>query len=133
LTAAQQGPAFGPVFHEIKNVKQEPGPGRRRWFESDHFDLIVWFDAAERIAGFQFCYNFGRGEQALTWREGGGFAHSSIDTGSESPFKNCTPILVADGAVPWKDVTDRFVARSASLEPALREFVQDKLKSRRPA
>ena len=119
------------MFHEIKDVKQEPGPGRRRWFESDHFDLVVWLEPDERIAGFQLCYDFGRGERALTWREGGGFAHNMVDTGTESPFKNCTPILVADGEVPWSEVTSRFTARSGSLEPALRDFVLTKLQSSR--
>jgi hypothetical protein len=119
------------VFHEIKHVKQEPGPGRRRWFESDALDLVVWLDAAERIAGFQFCYDLGRGERALTWREGGGFVHNAIDTGSASPFKNCTPILVADGAIPWREVSDRFAAHSDSLEPKLREFVEGKLATRK--
>lgn len=115
------------MFQEIRNVRQEPGPGRRRWFESDRFDLVVWLEPDERIAGFQLCYDFGRGEHALTWREGAGFAHSAVDTGSASPFKNCTPILVADGVVPWDDVAACFAARSATLEPALRDFVRERL------
>lgn len=115
------------MFHEIKNVKQESGPGRRRWFESDHFDLVVWLDAADELTGFQLCYDFGRGERALTWREGAGFAHNAVDTGTDSPFKNCTPILIADGNVPWGEVAERFAARSDTLEPGLREFVRTKL------
>jgi hypothetical protein len=117
------------MFHEIKNVRQEPGPGRRRWFESDQCDLVVWLEPGDRIAGFQLCYNFGRGEHALTWRDDAGFAHNAVDSGSASPLKNCTPILVADGQVPWGEVVNCFAARSGSLEPALREFVQAKLQT----
>jgi hypothetical protein len=117
------------VFREIKNVKQEAGPGRRRWFESEHLDLVVWLDPAERVSGFQLCYDLGHGEHALTWHDGQGFAHSAIDTGSDSPFKNCSPILVADGAVPWGEVLHRFTDRSGSLEPSLREFVRERLVS----
>jgi hypothetical protein len=116
------------VFHEIKHVKQESGPGRRRWFESDRCDLVVWFDAAERIDGFQLCYDLGRGQHALTWRVGSGFAHNAIDTGTASPFKNCTPILVANGVVPWSELRALFAARSGTLEPALRDFVTDALR-----
>ena len=120
------------VFHEIKNVRQEPGPGRRRWFESDNFDLVVWLEPGDRIAGFQLCYDFGRGEHALTWRDGCGFAHAAVDSGEDSPLKNCTPILVADGQVPWPEVQRRFTERCGSLEPELRDFVQDKLQAKRP-
>jgi hypothetical protein len=123
---------FGLMFHEIKNVRQEPGPGRRRWFESDNFDLVVWLEPGGRIAGFQLCYDFGRGERALTWREGAGFTHNAVDSGEGTPLKNCTPILVADGKVPWGEVRTRFAERSSSLEPALRAFVQEKLQPQRP-
>ena len=119
------------VFTEIKNVRQERGPGRRRWFESDGFDLVVWLDGVGALTGFQICYNFGRGEHALTWRPGVGFAHNAVDTGSAGPFSNLTPILVADAVVPWPEVIAQFAARSASLEPELREFVQVRLDAKK--
>ena len=58
------------MLHEIKNVRQEAGGGRRRWFESEGMDVVVWMDGDGAIIGFQLCYDFGQGERALTWREG---------------------------------------------------------------
>ena len=117
------------VLKEIRNVRQEPIAGRRRWFDDDVLPLefIVWYSAAGALDGFQICYNFGGGEHALTWRPAVGFAHNAVDTGSEGPFSNRTPILVADGSVPWAEVTRRFEDCSTSLEPALREFVGQRL------
>jgi hypothetical protein len=117
------------VLREIVNVRQVPGEGRRRWFESDDFDLIVWFDASGAVSGFQICYDLGKGGEALTWRPGG-FAHAEIDAGDSTPLKNQTPILVAGGAVPWGPLARRFDACSGTLEPALREFIATRLLQR---
>lgn len=117
------------MFREIKNVKQERGAGRRRWFESDGLELVVWLDQAEAIIGFQLCYDFGRGEYALTWRAGVGFAHSEVDPGESTPFKNETPVLVPNGHAPWRQIVDAFAARDGMLEPGLRDFVQERLRA----
>lgn len=109
-------------------MKQEQGGGRRRWFQDEAMELIVWLGAAGQFEGFQLCYpGAGRREHALTWRAGGGFAHNRVDTGDTRPDKNMTPILVADGEVPWEGLRRDFAARGAALEPALREFVNARL------
>lgn len=118
------------MLHEIKNVKQEPGAGRRRWFESDGLELVVWLDDADHVTGFQLCYDIGHGEHALTWREEAGFAHSVIDGGDATPLRNETPILQPDNHVPWAEVARLFDERSAELEPELRQLVHDKLAER---
>src|SRR5512141_3472550 len=106
------------MFTEIRNVRQEGGTaGPRRWFESDGLDLVVWQDETGGLAGFQLCYDWGKGEHALTWRPGLGFAHNGVDGGDASPLKNLTPVLTTDGAVPWSEIAARFAERSASLEP----------------
>ena len=120
------------MLKEIRNVRQEPIEGHRRWFDDDvlPLELIVWYDAQDTIEGFQLCYNLGTGEHALTWRPGTGFAHNEVDTGSTGPFSNRTPVLIADGAVPWDEITKRFAGSSDTLEPALRELVGAHLKTR---
>jgi len=119
------------VLVESKNVRQEPGAGRRRWFESDSCDLVVWYglDRPE-VEGFQILYRENLVEHALTWRQGGGFAHSTVDSGSASPFKNLTPILTPNGAIPWAAVQREFAAHGAELDPALRELVGGRLEAR---
>lgn len=118
------------MLKEFRNVRQEPGH-RRRWFDDDlqPLELIVWYDAVGAVEGFQICYNLGRGEHALTWRPELGFRHNAVDTGSNGPLSNLTPILVTDGVAPWPDLVCRFEACSASLEPALREMVNARLRA----
>lgn len=121
------------VLHEIRNVKQERGPGRRTWFESDGLELVVWLGEGDRVAGFQLCYDLGRGEHALTWREGAGFAHSVIDTGDATPLKNETPVLLPNAHTPWRQIARLFDERSELLEPALRQLIREKLTERASA
>ncbi len=118
------------MLHEIKNVKQEPGGGRRRWFETDGFELVVWLGARGEVTGFQVCYDFGRGQHALTWRENSGFAHAAVDGGDASPLRNEVPVLTPDADVPWLEIARAFDAHSATLEPALRGLVRDRLAER---
>lgn len=115
------------MLREIKNVKQERGPGRRRWFESEQLDLVLWLDERAGIGGFQVCYDLGRGERALTWRSGEGFAHSIVDAGDSSPLKNQAPVLRPDPHVPWREIAGAFDACSDGLEGGVREFVAEKL------
>jgi hypothetical protein len=130
LTHGARAAKLAAMFTEIRNVRQERGTGLRRWFESDGLDLVVWHDAAGGLAGFQLCYQSGQGEHALTWRPGVGFAHSAVDEGDASPLKNLTPVLIPDSAVPWAELTAQFAGQSASLEPALREWVSARLAAR---
>ena len=115
------------MLHEIKTVRQEKGSGRRRWFESEGLDLVIWLNPDTSVTGFQLCYDLGQGEHALTWRNASGFAHTRIDSGDETPFANRAPVLEPDGPVPWKEIAQLFSQRSATLEPALRELVQHRL------
>lgn len=108
-------------------MKQEGGGLKRRWFEDDGMDLVVWHDEAGAVDGFQILYGHGDSEHALTWRAAGGFTHNRVDQGDRLLGK-LAPILVPDGVVPWARITTEFAARSAKLEPALRELVQTKLK-----
>jgi hypothetical protein len=119
------------MLTEFRQVKQEPG-GRRRWFESDGLELIVWYEAAGGIAGFQLCYGSGTvAEHALTWRQGIGFAHHFVDAGDDQPQRNETPVLLPDGAVPWENLTALFMARSRTLDADLRNVVLDRLATRK--
>ena len=43
--------------------------------------------------------------------------------------KNLTPILVPDGRFSAEDVLDRFSNRSARIDPAVREFVVERLRA----
>jgi hypothetical protein len=121
-------PQYRGVFTEFNRVRQEPGAGSRRWFQGGGLELIVWLDAAGRLEGFQLCYPGElQREHALTWRPAGGFSHARVDAGDTRPDKNLTPILVADGAVPWQKLRREFAAVGDGLEPGLRDFVTARL------
>lgn len=112
------------MLAELLNVKQEGGTTRRRWFQGDGMELIVWYAATGEPEGFQICYETpDRKEHALTWRPDRGFTHAEVRSGDTRPDKNMTPILVKDGAVPWTLVRGEFERRSAGLEPAVRDYV----------
>ncbi len=119
------------VLKEIPNVKQERGSGRRRWFESEGFDFVVWQDKAGRCEGFQLCYDLGGGEHALTWRPDRGFAHSTVDQGDDwQGGGKQSPILIPDGEVPWAELARLWAERSTALEPAVREMVSARIVAR---
>ncbi len=116
------------MLTENRNVKQEPG-ARRRWFEDDDLELIVWYRPAGELEGFQLCYDEPDGAHALTWRQGAGFARNRVDGGDATPLKNETPVLTPDRKTPAKDVTALFRARSATIEVPLRELILRRLEA----
>lgn len=116
------------MLQEITSIKQDNPDLRRRWFQDDYFDLFVWESPESGIVGFQLCYDIPSQERVLSWRETTGFSHSRIDTGEATPFKNMTPILVADGRLPIEEVLPGFVVRSRSIDRAISEFVASKLR-----
>ena len=94
-------------------------------------ELIVWYRPDGAVDGFQLCYRGDdRRERALTWKAERGFSHALVDDGDARHDKNLTPILVADGAVPWQKVMTEFAARGADLEPQVRDFVLERLHRR---
>lgn len=115
---------------EFDNVRQEPGAGRRRWFDGGAYSLMVWYRPDGARSGFQVVYQAGPEEHALTWREGEGFRHSRVDTGTASPLKNLTPILLPHGTIPWARMLEEFDQQSANLDPDLRAWVRGRLEAR---
>jgi len=45
------------MLTESANVRQFKGEPRRRWFQSQTEDLIVWYADDGSILGFQLCYD----------------------------------------------------------------------------
>lgn len=120
------------MLEEYPKVKQVPGY-RRRWYSDDYLDLIVWYDStsdqlAERIIGFQLCYDKGGIQRALTWREDEGFRHDAVDEGDEPAGRKKSPVLVDDGIMPVEHVIEEFEHRGANLDNATRELVGKKLR-----
>jgi len=113
------------MLHEIKGARQVLGESRRRWFTSENFDLIVWYDEDGGINGFQLCYDKSAGEHALTWKRERGFIHESIDDGETAGKSKMTPVLLADGAFDSQRVKTRLRAEIADIDPDIARFVLD--------
>lgn len=102
---------------------------RRRWYQDDELDLTVWLSDAESIVGFQLCYRSAQSEWALSWTADGGYSHNRVDPGDDTPLRNDTPILVADGVFPTTELTHQFEERSRDIDPTIREFVVEKIRA----
>jgi hypothetical protein len=112
------------MLKEFTNIRQgEPGIFRR-WYSDDYFELIVWFaKPGDGIVGFQLCYRSGGEMNALTY-SGGAYSHDAVDEGGKW---NETPILTRGGVFPKEAVLDEFKARSAGIEPSVRDYVAGKI------
>ena len=116
------------MLREVINVRQVPGDLRRRWFESTHCDLIVWYTAEGTLAGFQFCYDKGHAERALTWKSPQAFSHMAVDTGEVHPLQyKAIPILVPDGHFDAERVERLFLREGETLPADVVALVCEKI------
>lgn len=116
------------MLYEIKNIRQNEGEPRRRWFIDDYFDLVVWLSEADEIEGFQLCYDKTRNQHALTWSRSTGYMHNRVDSGEDKPGKpKGIPLLVADGDFRHEEIANRFRKESKKLDPQLSELVFEKI------
>lgn len=111
---------------EQKIVRQVEGERARRFFSDDEFDLILWNDVDGSFSGFQLCYDKGRDERALTWKNGAGYTHDRVDAG-EVVGKPKTPVLIADGVFPARQIADRFSAASIAIDQDIAQFIREKI------
>ena len=117
------------MLNEIRNARQVPGEGLRRWFTDEYFDLIVWYDDDGAFYGFQLCYDKLSRERALTWTRNHGFHHDAVDAGEVPGGMKMSPVIVADGEFDVQPVARRFRQESASIDPELALLVYDMILS----
>lgn len=117
------------MLTEIKGVRQFEGEPRRRWFDDQYFELIVWAEHDGRIVGFQLCYDVRHDERALTWWEGVGYSHNRIDEGEDRPGKHkSTPLVMKDGAFDRNLIAARFDEASREIDREVVALVAEELK-----
>lgn len=119
------------MLREIKDVRQIPEEGFRRWFRDDEFDLIVFYPSpdSQDILAFQLCYRKDGQERVLTWRRRGGHSHNRIDDGEVTFHNKMTPILVADGVFHKDEVLNRFRSSAQQLDRTLLSFIEESIHS----
>lgn len=117
------------MLNEIKDVRQNPGEGFRRWFRDQEFDLIVFYpdDEMAEISGFQLCYRRNGDEKVLTWYRHRGYQHSSVDEG-EVPYRGkMSPILVRDGVFDPEPVLTGFLGAAEKVDSGIVTQVEERL------
>lgn len=111
------------MLKEVTAVRQGDPLVRKRWFESDFFDLYLWEEGGA-IVHMQLCYDRHRpGESAISWKQGYGLFHDGVDAVRRSE----SPLLEAGGAFDAERVNARFLRESAGLPVDVRRFVLAKL------
>ena len=116
------------MLKEYRQVRQIQGEDKRRWFTDHYFDLILWYDDHDRIAGFQLCYDITSNHRALTWHRERGYTHHQVDDGENRPGKmKASPILVPDGVFEYPTIAERFYHASRRIDPEIATFVYNKI------
>jgi hypothetical protein len=126
------------VFREITVAKQaETGP-KRRWYQSDYFDLFVFYfrhseradaKADREFVGIQLCYDIRRNQRTLEWKKESGFSHHRVAKGADtlSDHGASASLLEQGGEFDAQAVLGRFMRESEGLPPLVRKLVMEKL------
>lgn len=112
------------MLKEVLNVRQIPGESRRRWFSGQNMDLTVWFDNSGGIIGFELCYEKGKNEHAVRWKQGDEILNWKVDDGENRPgrYKE-TPVLLSDGLFEAKKIPRLFLKASRGIDRFIVKFV----------
>jgi len=118
------------MLKEAPNVNQPKGEPRRRWFDDEYFDLIIWFDKDDSVWGFQLCYDRERKPRALTWTKQYGYKHTGIDNGEHVwGTSKSSPVLVEDGLFDAPSIGGKFESAAAEMPPQLAALVIEKVRA----
>jgi len=126
------------MFREITVSKQASEGPKRRWYQSDYFDLFIFYfrysersdvKADREFVGMQLCYDIRRKQRTLEWKKEGGFSHHRVVKGGDTMDDHgaSASLLEKGGDFDAGAVVDRFMRESASLPPIVRNFVLQKL------
>jgi len=127
------------MFREITVSKQANEGPKRRWYQSDYFDLFIFYfrhseradvKADREFVGMQLCYDIRRKQRSLEWKKDGGFSHHRVVKGSDTMADHgaSAALLEQGGDFDAHSVVDRFMRESSgSLPPIIRQFVLQKL------
>jgi hypothetical protein len=117
------------MLREIQNVTHIHGQGVRRWFNDEHLDLFVWYDAGGRILGFQLCFDKqARIECALTYTEEAGYCFEQV-AAEASVCDLGSPVLFGASEFSRRRLLGQLSERGAVLERPLYEYLREKLEA----
>ena len=125
------------MFREITVTKQADQGPKRRWYQSDYFDLFIFYvrhseradsKADREFVGVQLCYDIRRNQRTFEWQKEGGFSHHRVNKGGDtmSDHGASASLLEKGGEFDARAVLDRFMRDSEGLPPIIRKLVMDK-------
>lgn len=126
------------MFREITISKPAESGPKRRWYQSDYFDLYVFYirhsvradkHADREFVGLQLCYDIRRNQRTLEWKKEGGFSHHAVKKGGDtlSDHGASAALLQKGGTFDAAKVIDRFMVDSGSLPGQIKTFVLKQL------
>lgn len=127
------------MFREITVSKQANEGPKRRWYQSEYFDLFIFYfrhseradvKADREFVGMQLCYDIRRKQRTLEWKKDGGFTHHRVVKGGDTMADHgaSAALLEQGGDFDANIVVDRFMRESSgTLPPIIRQFVLHKL------
>ena len=103
------------MLAEVKNVRQIPEEGLRRWFMDNDMDLILWYDGDEKkMIGFQISYDKRSVQRTITWK--------SSDEGRTRSTLTC------DGPYNKKRIVRLLEQKGGELDEEILQFILLQLK-----
>ena len=89
----------------------------------------MWCSETGVPVGFQFTYDKGKKERALTWKSELGFVHDDVDDGeSHSKARHkATPLLFADGQPDIDRILHLLLTNGINIPPDIASFLTAKI------
>ena len=126
------------MFREITVAKQAENGPKRRWYQSDYFDLFLFYyrhgeradaRADREFVAIQLCYDIRRNQRSLEWKKESGFSHHRVSKGGDtmSDHGSSASLLEQGGDFDAQAVIGRFMRESEGLPPLVRKLVMEKL------
>jgi hypothetical protein len=117
------------ALREILPARQLAGEYHRRWFTSESLDLFVWSDEEGALQAFQFTYDKGKRERAISWHADAGLSHDIVDDGEglvRGMYK-ATPLLRPAGQADAIAIEQTLRAFGANVPMEIIAFIRAKL------
>ncbi|CAD7845434.1 hypothetical protein S1OALGB6SA_2302 [Olavius algarvensis spirochete endosymbiont] len=105
------------MLEELSDIRQIEGDGFRRWFVDKNLELILWYNDAKELTGFQICYDKLAGNRSVTWKK---------RIGGDGKPKS---VLVSDGPYNKSRLCALVENSMSNLDDGLRAFILGRLKS----
>lgn len=116
------------MLREITSIAQLIHEPKRRWFEDDYFDLIVWHDHQEEIISFELYYDKRGNQRAVRWEQPNRYAHYRVDEGEKKSGKSkASPVLIVEDGFDGNKVAFLFESESRRIDKSIATFVYKKI------